>query len=75
MPGEAGIVEGEPSFVDDEQSRPAVEAIADAVEEIGEHGGRRTRADEFFGLEGLHVRFAEPLGFRVEQPAQGPATV
>src|SRR5271165_781726 len=69
LSGEAGVVEGEPALVDDEQSRPTVEPVADAAEEIGKHGGRRARADQPFRLEGLDVPFAEPLDLRVQQPA------
>jgi hypothetical protein len=41
------------------------------VEEIGEHRRRRARADEPFRLEGLDVRFAEPLELGIRQPAPG----
>ena len=67
--GEARVVEREPALVDDQQRRPAVEAAFDAMEEIGEHGGRRAGADQALGLEGLHRGLAEPLGLGVEQPA------
>ena len=41
---ESGIVEDEPALVDDEQGRPSVEALLDAMEKIGEHGcGARRR--------------------------------
>ena len=72
-PAKPSIVEGEPAFVDDEQGRAAVEPVLDAVEEIGEHGGRGAGADQPFGLEGLDVGLAEPLGLGVEQPAAGAA--
>ena len=71
--GEAAIVERQPAFVDDEQGGPTVETPLDAVEEIGEDGRRRARADQALGLEGLHVGFAQALGLGVEQPAVGPA--
>ena len=64
LPGEAVVVEREPAFVDDEQRRAAVEAVLDAMEEIGEHGRRRARADQPFGLEGLDRRLAEMLASR-----------
>ena len=73
MRGEAGVVEREPALVDDEQRRPAVEPGLDAMEQIGEHGGRGAGADQPFGLEGLNVGLAETLGLGVEQPAVGPA--
>ncbi len=69
----AGIVEDQPAFVDDEQRRPAVEPAFDAVEEIGQHGGRRAGADQALGLEGLDRGRAELLALGVEQPAGGAA--
>jgi hypothetical protein len=63
------VVEREPAFVDDEQRRRAVEPALDAVEEIGEHGGGRARADQPLGLERLHRRLAEMFGLGVEQPS------
>ena len=54
--GEGGVVEDEPPLVDDEQSRAAVEPAFYAVEQVGQHGGRRTGADQPFGLEGLDRR-------------------
>ncbi len=68
-----GVVEDEPSLVDDEQRRATVEPAFDAVEQVGEHGGRRAGADQALGLEGLDGGGAEMLGLRVEQPAEGPA--
>ena len=73
LAGEARIVEGEPALVDDEQGRPTVEAILDAVEQIGEHRRRGAGADQALGLEGLDVGLAEALGFGIEQPAPGAA--
>ena len=67
--GESGVVEDQPALVDDEQGRPAVEAALDAMEQIGQHGRRGAGADQAFGLERLHVRLAQPLGFGVQQPA------
>ena len=72
LAGEAGIVEREPALVDDEQGRPAVEPIFDAVKQIGQHGGRGAGADQALGLEGLDLRFAKTLGLRIEQAAPGP---
>ena len=72
-PAKPLVVEREPALVDDEQRRPAVQPVLDAVEEIGEHGGRRARADQTFGLEGLDRRIAEVLVLGVEQPAVGTA--
>jgi hypothetical protein len=40
---------------------------------LRENGRRRAPADETFRLEYLNVSCAEPLGFRVEQPAKGTA--
>src|SRR5208283_2553953 len=73
LAGEAFVVEGEPAFIDDQQGWPSVEPAFDAVEEIGEHGGRSARADQALGLEGVYARFAEALGLGVEQPAIGTA--
>ena len=73
LAGEALVIEREPAFIDDQQRRAAVEPALDAVEEIGEHGGRRAGADQALGLERLHDGFAETLGLGVEQPAIGTA--
>ena len=73
LAGKALVVEGEPAFIDDQQGRPAVEPAFDAMEEIGEHGGRGAGADQALGLECLDVGFAQPLGFGVEQAAIGTA--
>ena len=70
LAGEAVVVERQPALVDDEQGRPAVEPVLDAVEEIGEHGGRGARADQALGLEGLDLGFAKPLALR--RRAAGP---
>ena len=69
LAGEALVVEGQPAFVDDQQRRPAVEPAFDAMEEIGEHGGRGAGADQPLGLERLHRGVAKPLGLGVEQTA------
>ncbi len=71
--GPAGVIEREPALVDDEQGRPPVEAIANAMEEIGEHGGRGAGPDQSLDLERLHRCCAEMFGFRIEQPAIGAA--
>ena len=55
-PAKPAIVERQPAFVDDEQRRAAVEPAFDAMEEIGEHGGRGGGADQSLGLERLDVR-------------------
>ena len=70
LAGKAAIIERKPAFVDDEQGGPAVEAVLDAVEEIGEDRRRGARADQPFGLEGLDLGFAEPLASR--RRAAGP---
>ena len=69
LPGEAGVVERQPALVDDEQGGAAVEAILDAMEQVGEDGGRSAGPDQAFGLEGLDFGFAKALAFRIEQPA------
>src|SRR5690606_24331104 len=73
LTGEILVIEREPAFIDDEQRWAAIEAIFDAVEEICEHGGRGTRADQALGLERLHKGFAKMLALAVEQPAIGAA--
>ena len=69
LAGKALVVQRKPAFIDDQQRRPAVEAVFDAMEEIGEHGGRSAGADQPLGLERLHRGVAKPLGLGVEQPA------
>src|SRR5690606_29904783 len=71
LAGKAVVVERQPALVDDDEGRRPVEAVLDAMEEIGEHRRRRTGADEALGLESLHARFAEMLDLRVEQPPIG----
>ena len=44
--------------------------ILDAVEQIGQHGGRGAGADQALGLEGLHLGLAKTLGSR--RRASGP---
>ena len=43
-----------------------VEAVANAMEEIGQDGRRRRGADQPLRLERLHDRIADPLGLRRE---------
>jgi hypothetical protein len=66
-------VEDQPAFVDDDERGRAVQPAFDPVEQVGQDGGGRSAADQAFGLERLHRRFAEPLGLRIEQPAPRPA--
>ena len=73
LAGEALVVECQPAFIDDDERRRSVEPILDAVEELGQNGGRGLGADQPLGLEGLHRRSAEMLGLGVQQPAPGPA--
>ena len=68
LAGEALVVEGQPPFVDDQQGRATVEAVLDAVEEVGEDGRRGAGPNEPFGLESLDFGFAQTLGFGVQQP-------
>ena len=67
--GEGRVVEDQPTLVDDEQGRPAVEAALDAMEEIGQHSGGGASADQPLGLKGLDRCGAELLGLGVEQSA------
>lgn len=74
MPGKILVIKRKPAFVDDEQGWTAVEAISNAMEEIGKYrgcGGAGT--DQSFGLESLNRCFAEALEFGIQQPAIGPA--
>ena len=64
LAGETLVVEREPAFIDDDQARRPDEPTFDAMEEIGENGGRGGRADQPFGLEGLDVGFAQEIRFR-----------
>ena len=73
LAGKALVVERQPAFIDDQQRRPAVEAVFDAMEEIGEHGGRSAGADQPLGLERLHRGVTKPLGLGVEQTTRGAA--
>ncbi len=73
LAGKALVVQGKPAFIDDQQRRAAVEAVFDAMEEIGEHGRRSAGADQPLGFEHLHRGDAEPLGLGVEQPAVSAA--
>jgi hypothetical protein len=43
LAGKAAVVEREPALVDDQQGRAALEAVLDAVKEIGEDCRRRAR--------------------------------
>ncbi len=72
MPGEALVIQREPAFIHNQQRRATVEAVLDAMEEIGEHSGSRAGADQPFGLEDLNIGFAQMLGLGVEQTAIGP---
>src|SRR6516165_7227093 len=67
LAGKAFIVQREPPFVDDQERRPAVEAIFDPMKEIGEYGGCGYRPDQSLGLEHLHRGLPKPLGLGVEQ--------
>src|SRR5260370_1119356 len=62
-----------PALVDNQQGGAAVEPAFDTVEQIGQHRGPGTGADQSFGLEGLDGGLAEPFGLGVEQPAPGSA--
>ena len=61
---EGRIVEREPAFVDDEQGRLSGQASFNSMEQIGEHRRCGAGADQAFGLEGLHIGFAEMLRLR-----------
>mgnify|MGYP000712268677 CR=1 FL=1 len=43
------------------------------MEEIGEHSGGSTGADQSLGFEDLNIGFAQMLGLGIEQPAIGAA--
>ena len=69
LAGEAFVVERQPALVDDQQGRPAVKAILDTVEQVGQHGRSRAGPDQPFGLHRLDVGEPEPFRVGVEQPA------
>jgi len=71
LAGEPVIVEREPAFVDNEQRGAPIEPILDAVEEVRQDSRRRACPDQPFGFEGLDIRLAEALRFRVEQSSPG----
>src|SRR5690606_40215089 len=73
LAGETVVVQGKPALVDDEQRRPPVEPVADAMEEVGQDGGGSAGPDKTLDLERLHVGTAEMLGLGVEQPTIGAA--
>jgi len=66
LTGEALVVQRQPAFVDDQQRRPAIEAVFDAMKEIGEHGGRSAGADQP-SVSNTCPSVAKPLGLGVEQ--------
>src|SRR3546814_7591067 len=66
------MVEEDPGLVEDQQRRPAVEALLEPVEQIGEHRRDHTRlAEQRLGLEALHVGESEPAFRGIQQPAVG----
>ena len=73
MAGKVLVIKREPAFIDNEQGRPAVETVSDAMEEIGKHRGCGASANQSFGLESLNRCFAKTLEFRIQQSAVGPA--
>ena len=70
--GEVRVVEEEPGLIQDQERRPAVESLLQAVEEIGEHRQHRTLlVHELLHLEAERRAQLEPVTVRVEQPAEG----
>ncbi len=69
---EAGIVEGDPALIDDDQGRSSVQPRLDPVKQMGEHRGRCTRSDQAFCLEGLNRADAEVFAVPVEQASPWP---
>jgi len=66
-PRKALVVQRQPAFVDDQQRRPTVEAILDAMKEIGEYGGCGSGADQPSVSNTCTGGVAKPLGLGVEQ--------
>ena len=73
LAGKALIIKGQPSFIDDQQRRPTIEAIPDPVEEIGQHRRSCTGPDQPFDLEGLNGGLAQVLDLGVKEPPMGSA--
>ncbi len=73
MAGKALVVEREPTFVDDQQCRTAVEPPLDTMKEIGQHCRRGPGADQTLGFKGLNFSLPQALGLGIEQAAIGSA--
>ena len=71
LPGKAGVIEGKPAFVDDDEGGPSVETPADPVKQIGQDSRGGTCPVKALGLEGLDVGVAQAVRFGVQQPAPG----
>ena len=56
LAGESLVVQRKPAFIYDEQRRPPVEPVADAMEQVGEPGRGRASSDQSLDLERLHIR-------------------
>ena len=69
MAREAFIVERQPTLVDYDERRRSIEAVFDAVKQIGEDRRGGVRADQALGLEGLHRGGPKVFGLGVEQPS------
>ena len=72
MTGKPFIIEREPSFIDDEQSWPAIKPCFNTVEQVGKDSRRDCGADQPIGLEDLDRGIAKTFIFRIEKPAIRP---
>ena len=70
--GKSRVVEREPALVDDKERRRTGEPSLDPVEQIGQDRRCRAAADQAFGLEGLHVGFAQLSASASSSRPNGP---
>ncbi len=69
---ERRIHQGKPGFVHQNQRRPTVQVARETMEEIGQHGRGRGRAQQALGLEGLDRGGGQRFMVGVEQPSPRP---
>ncbi len=67
LAGKILVVEGKPTFIDNEKCGTAVETISNTMKQVGQHGRRRARSDQPFGLERLDGGLAKALEFGIKQ--------
>jgi hypothetical protein len=69
LTGKFLIVERQPPFIDDEQSRSAIEPSFNAMKQIGQDGRRDGCTDQPIGFKDLDGAFAETFELRIKKPA------